>query len=182
MAAETPPLARGRPILGAREVVSRRNTPACAGKTARFWYPVRDFQKHPRLRGEDSPSCGRLHSALETPPLARGRLIVFHLLFDGLRNTPACAGKTGGGVNSGENEQKHPRLRGEDPDVNRPKLPLMETPPLARGRPGPQLNGVQRGGNTPACAGKTDRLNRLHRGERKHPRLRGEDLTCASSL
>ena len=55
-------------------------------------------------------------------------------------------------------------------------LPVMETPPLTRGR---LENVVDQGyvnGNTPAYAGKTTCRKASGRMMRKHPRLRGEDV------
>ena len=91
---------------------------------------------------------------------------------------------------------KHPRLRGEDKPLQRRRgrlagntpayagktfrsawasRPTAETPPLTRGRQRPSSDGVYAVGNTPAYAGKT-LLRRARRpGNRKHPRLRGED-------
>ena len=112
------------------------------------------------------------------------------------RNTPACAGKTVEPTALEPNSEKHPRLRGEDfsrvlpaptlsetPPLARGRLEpsalfawkVEETPPLARGRPpfGPLFAMHQ--GNTPACAGKTERGNLSRYGSGKHPRLRGED-------
>ena len=50
------------------------NTPAYAGKT---YFPNQitgKFRKHPRLRGEDTPTESVWQSIEETPPLTRGRL------------------------------------------------------------------------------------------------------------
>ena len=52
---------------------------------------------------------------------------------------------------------------------------MMETPPLARGRPDAKGCTCFPSGNTPACAGKTVRISRAGDVYRKHPRLRGED-------
>ena len=51
---ETPPLARGRPEDIEKLTNELGNTPACAGKTIRYFHVGRALQKHPRLRGEDS--------------------------------------------------------------------------------------------------------------------------------
>ena len=51
----------------------------------------------------------------------------------------------------------------------------METPPLTRGRPLHRLGNVLYRGNTPAYAGKTQRIEPRPILCSKHPRLRGED-------
>ena len=132
---ETPPLTRGRHDLHASEPPSAGNTPAYAGKTARDASKETDFWKHPRLRGEDR--CLRFFS--ET--------------YGG--NTPAYAGKTGGRPISGGSRGKHPRLRGEDRVPWGAGPPLVETPPLTRGRLADILRTTRKFGNTPAYAGKT---------------------------
>ena len=53
---ETPPLTRGRPILRNGSAMRMGNTPAYAGKTHSFSFVSLIFEKHPRLRGEDSCS------------------------------------------------------------------------------------------------------------------------------
>ena len=91
------------------------------------------------------------------------------------RNTPACAGKTIGGLQAENRGQKHPRLRGEDVNSWPRRKPGPETPPLARGRlhaPSAAKSGL---GNTPACAGKTSPACSKQCRSQKHPRLRGED-------
>ena len=152
---ETPPLTRGRlsgTVCGQTPV---RNTPAYAGKTCLYWWFECRTRKHPRLRGEDVGMAA--------------------LQGEGLRNTPAYAGKTDrsrGGLGAHE---KHPRLRGEDWLLFSSNSPVMETPPLTRGR----LAGLRRSrsqrGNTPAYAGKTIQYGIREVSQTKHPRLRGED-------
>ena len=153
---ETPPLTRGR----------HRKKEAT----------LQTSEKHPRLRGEDgTPSLVGV-SSLETPPLTRGRRTataptasrrgntpayagktsikrrnaVFHV-----GNTPAYAGKTLRLQSLQLKNWKHPRLRGEDLEVAASRSPVLETPPLTRGRP------------------ELLRQDLPARG--KHPRLRGED-------
>ena len=77
---------------------------------------------------------------------------------------------------------KHPRLRGEDPPIAAPKVPLMETPPLTRGRLEGEHARGDLGGNTPAYAGKTTISFVVILMRRKHPRLRGEDLYARHDL
>ena len=152
---ETPPLARGRRARLKALMLPAGNTPACAGKTADRVRNVGSSWKHPRLRGEDIAEAASDSCARETPPLARGRQRRYVRARHVQGNTPACAGKTEGIDNVAGALRKHPRLRGEDctgiPDERKDE----ETPPLARGRHARRNAKLQRGGNTPACAGKT---------------------------
>ena len=198
---ETPPLTRGRQLanhkyfyrLGntpayagktsearAAEAAGIGNTPAYAGKTTEEDELPLKSRKHPRLRGEDEKQSVQSRTFRETPPLTRGRLekSVFDRLSE--RNTPAYAGKTAKcGVGRLES-WKHPRLRGEDVRIVWRYPSVLETPPLTRGRPQAQgpLGCYAR--NTPAYAGKTTDGPKLLSHDRKHPRLRGEDLATSS--
>ena len=179
---ETPPLARGRPLFFLWAFAEGGNTPACAGKT-----PCADSrrgpgEKHPRLRGEDAELTWQATAALETPPLARGRRRGSHGGRQGERNTPACAGKTSGTPSSRRLPWKHPRLRGEDLDLQHQSEREEETPPLARGRHEAVLIMHRRFRNTPACAGKTRARQTRNGSVRKHPRLRGEDEPMSQLL
>ena len=134
---------------------SRRNTPACAGKTKVLPPCHRGVKKHPRMRGEDRS----MESAFT----------------GGTRNTPACAGKTLRWRQEPHRSGKHPRMRGEDLFVARRTRAFLETPPHARGRPDFKSNQASKIRNTPACAGKTRPLSLSHSALWKHPRMRGED-------
>ena len=126
------------------------------------------------MRGEYSEKSCRSNGAVETPPLARGILILQATNLPGHGNTPACAGNTAGSACRAGDHRKHPRLRGEY-IVNEPgDVGGLETPPLARGIrkrvPGLEVDH----GNTPACAGNTTIPQWAGPLTRKHPRLRGE--------
>jgi hypothetical protein len=111
------------------------------------------------VRGEDQRMGSLISSRIETPPRARGRLPATAALKARSRNTPACAGKTNGGCNQSPAEQKHPRVRGEDPMALPRVMLLQETPPRARGRRRSWLWSLRWKGNTPACAGKTPKYS-----------------------
>ena len=115
---ETPPQARGRRPMAPRSRLKVGNTPAGAGKTWRPrtgpWRPW----KHPRRRGEDSHSADLKRLRPETPPQARGRRSVSEMVSAWGGNTPAGAGKTEYGKDKSGEEEKHPRRRGEDCDLD----------------------------------------------------------------
>ena len=91
---ETPPLTRGRRAVGLASGRGHRNTPAYAGKTALIEQFFLRVWKHPRLRGEDSPTCRPPWPCKETPPLTRGRHAFRRRYVGPFGNTPAYAGKT----------------------------------------------------------------------------------------
>ena len=152
---ETPPRARGRRFPRPDTDTNTRNTPACAGKT-----PVTFPAAFP---------------VTETPPRARGRPQDRRDVARRQRNTPACAGKTALSLPTASIIWKHPRVRGEDWSINDDTSMNTETPPRARGRPTKKKKSLLLTRNTPACAGKTDLLNRTAEHVGKHPRVRGED-------
>ncbi len=172
---ETPPLARGRRIRREHRVMSRRNTPARAGKTRWSGSAQASRWKHPRSRGEDLSIFGLTTPEKETPPLARGRPMSVNATHDCLGNTPARAGKTDARRSCRFPPGKHPRSRGEDWPRRQYRLRYPETPPLARGRLRQYRSDTRADGNTPARAGKTSGQSDLSIGSEKHPRSRGED-------
>ena len=138
-----------------------------------------------------------IRSAMETPPLTRGRLFALSCEVGLVGNTPAYAGKTPSQAAKVRRDRKHPRLRGEDWYALDTCDPTTETPPLTRGRRASCPSRRPGSGNTPAYAGKTiwplvapKRLretppltrgrplarSRSRSSSRKHPRLRGEDV------
>ena len=120
---ETPPLTRGRPDLAFGAAAAHRNTPAYAGKTRSISHSSLKCWKHPRLRGEDHNKAYKYGVTPETPPLTRGRPRRAGLKSSCFRNTPAYAGKTKREATLRTSDQKHPRLRGEDPLTSRRLTP-----------------------------------------------------------
>ncbi len=154
-------------------------TPARAGRTQSSPTRATFGAVHPRTRGEDA-SCPKTRAGRSgSPPHARGRRVGGSHPVQGVRFTPARAGKTqdhGGGCRA---HRVHPRTRGEDFDGAFNGDCVAGSPPHARGRRGskPAETGVD--GFTPARAGKT--AASLVRAARAavHPRTRGEDGSAA---
>ena len=92
-----------------------------------------------------------------------------------MRNTPAEAGKTQRFAAAHFDLKKHPRRGGEDGESRRQKQTCQETPPPRRGRRRVAVLGRKGQGNTPAEAGKTNRVRGNGRSHWKHPRRGGED-------
>ena len=132
-------------------------------------------QKHLRLRGENRTREQRKNRLRETPPLARRKQARPRRFLLYIRNTSACAEKTGQGNNAKTVYGKHLRLRGENFTATVTVEPVSETPPLARRKLGRRWTVGHPVGNTSACAEKTATINILHLRIQKHLRLRGEN-------
>ena len=180
--AETPPLTRGRRRRSFLSWITRRNTPAYAGKTVMAPRWMTCGGKHPRLRGEDSKASGGCAPLEETPPLTRGRPSTQSTDSHASRNTPAYAGKTCSNSQELQRSSKHPRLRGEDLNFSPYSPQAKETPPLTRGRQKLRTSRRRVVRNTPAYAGKTQTKPDLLEPAWKHPRLRGEDSNICEML
>ena len=111
----------------------------------------------------------------EIPPRARGRDVAARCapLIQG--NTPACAGKSAEYSERADKCWKYPRVRGEESFPACHCFRSAEIPPRARGRGSRSWTAVPCHGNTPACAGKSLRRNRMDTRPRKYPRVRGEE-------
>ena len=68
----------------------------------------------------------------------------------------------------------HPRLRGEQVLLSALFVPIVGSPPLARGTAGRRIQNARRLGITPACAGNRSPIHNANQNLRDHPRLRGE--------
>ena len=151
---DSPPLARGARWYGVRAAVCDGLTPARAGSTTHTATLCNADGTHPRSRGEHLPHFGRMVPIRDSPPLARGALVLGQLLggVEGL--TPARA------------ESTTPMENG--------KADELDSPPLARGAQlGQQVHGVGVG-LTPARAGSTSASCARPTATRTHPRSRGE--------
>ena len=110
----TSPRARGKRQKGLSRNATRRNIPACAGKTHAFEGFAVIAMEHPRVRGENMVIAAFTEAAAGTSPRARGKLGLNPHAWRVWRNIPACAGKTcaHGRIRTGNAE--HPRVRGEN--------------------------------------------------------------------
>ena len=121
---------------------------------------------------------GRLHGSRyrETSPHTRGERVRAGDEVPRCRNIPAYAGRTWDRTPSRDRTWKHPRIRGENPQVNLTSLAKEETSPHTRG----ELTSAQIDatglGNIPAYAGRTIAICSSGMCCEKHPRIRGENL------
>ena len=146
------------PPLWGRFLAASGSPPHARGRPPQQSAQPHNRADHPRMRGEDGRSRPRWVRTSGSPPHARGRLrrVARHCDVNGI--TPACAGKTRVRSPSSADRRDHPRMRGEDVDA----VPIFAehggSPPHARGRPDLVRNLVYERGITPACAGKTLRV------------------------
>lgn len=157
--AGAPPPARGRPLSVDVNLRAPRVTPVSTGKTVCRSAMARSMAAHPRAYGEDARLDLRTSRQGGSPPPARGNTVPAKRFFALTR--------------------AHPRLRGEDHSGDGGVSPASGPPTPVRGRH--QARDVQHGGVrfTPACTGKTWILSSSRHATTAHPRLHGEDCTCA---
>ena len=107
------PHARGKASKGTYGGPYHRIIPACAGKSAKPEGIRKEYQDHPRMRGEKG--CpGQSHiKASGSSPHARGKVFPSAYTPCGVRIIPACAGKSNGNANYNNASKDHPRMRGE---------------------------------------------------------------------
>jgi len=114
----SPPHARGRGECLRPQVLPRRITPACAGKSTPPAGTARAAEDHPRMRGEERVRGAGYRWRGGSPPHARGRGARRGTPLDGPRITPACAGKSPSAWRSATATPDHPRMRGEEPSCS----------------------------------------------------------------
>ena len=109
-----------------------------------------------------------------SPPLTRGKATLFSAGENGVRITPAYAGKRNGTAAHSRLKKDHPRLRGEKKCSCNGKTRFQGSPPLTRGKAAIPVCFIVEVGITPAYAGKSAIFKRSITNCRDHPRLRGE--------
>ena len=111
--------------------------------------------KSPRSRGENQLWTPPQAPKIKIPPLARGKHILSKSFHTWGRITPACAEKTSTRDTPRLSARDHPRLRGENAEVDQ--------------------ESAKNDRITPACAGKTGSWSSTKEVIQDHPRLRGEN-------
>ena len=109
----SPPPMRGKVILNHLEPLSRRITPAYAGKSTLGSTVHSPYEDHPRLCGEKMKYQCTQWLFLGSPPPMRGKAAKAFQWGSDLRITPAYAGKRKRFTILHELGQDHPRLCGE---------------------------------------------------------------------
>ena len=110
-----------------------------------------------------------------SPPRVREKLHFFVAFACASRITPACAGKTLGGIHQSLTTRDHPRVCGKNLEYLLETLTLWGSPPRVREKPVSGFVVVSNVGITPACAGKTIRYKLPIRLSGDHPRVCGKN-------
>ena len=169
------PLTRGKRRRSPPSAQLSRLIPAHAGKTASASLIVPSTSAHPRSRGENLWSRGRIRLPMGSSPLTRGKRPDRrgHLLF--LRLIPAHAGKTSECALNYTLTRAHPRSRGENRTRPTHICAWRGSSPLTRGKRMSRSTSSRMRGLIPAHAGKTPARRRWPGPWRAHPRSRGEN-------
>ena len=130
---------------------------------------------HPRSCGKDGFNMLKETANLGSPPLVRERRHELRMLCTGRRITPARAGKTQSDRKGSGVFQDPPRSCGKDLSFDSGHVSLPGSPPLVRERLVDALGTVDRGGITPARAGKTGWALETCKACQDHPRSCGKD-------
>ena len=138
---------------------------------------VRD---HPRVCGEKRPDWKNEVELVGSPPRVRGKDAIQRHPSCGFGITPACAGKRRTDSKTTLSHEDHPRVCGEKlvqfVHFRCPK----GSPPRVRGKDPDAERGCERGGITPACAGKRSARSAACLAGKDHPRVCGEKLHSLS--
>ena len=94
--------------------------------------------------------------------------------------TPAYAGKRAAAVHPDSAPRDHPRVCGEKTLMRLVRFAVLGSPPRMRGKDADAERGCERGGITPAYAGKRKRNRQSNRRNRDHPRVCGEKFSSFS--
>ena len=152
-------------------------TPACAGKTCILVGYPGEWEDHPRVCGENLKSFTHSSATVGSPPRVRGKPVFHEMPVRRSGITPACAGKTPRGRDSGVQSKDHPRVCGENAPHLGHTFSLTGSPPRVRGKQGYSDSRLSEERITPACAGKTVFLKQRRERREDHPRVCGENTS-----
>ena len=165
---------RGKAPLRTAHSISRRITPAYAGKSSRPLRPPECRKDHPRVCGEKQKKSPTGLVTRGSPPHVRGKGADEQGVGGVAGITPAYAGKRVRCSQQALPCTDHPRMCGEKRQDRLDYYVPQGSPPHVRGKGG---DGNDRGLHariTPACAGKRIAGRNLLCGQWDHPRMCGE--------
>ena len=151
-----------------------RITPACAGNSVGNATHVAVMEDHPRVCGEQSVMALRISYPVGSPPRVRGteKDDGRQLLGQGI--TPACAGNSWIAAQFYTLTWDHPRVCGEQAQIEASKKNELGSPPRVRGTVAFSIVPTVCLGITPACAGNRSTALAGRRLLADHPRVCGE--------
>ena len=151
----SPPRMRGE-LNGAPAVdFYDRITPAYAGRTTALEGKTGNYEDHPRVCGENRSDRLSVLPRVGSPPRMRGEPSMPPALSDRHRITPAYAGRTDGRSLRDCHGADHPRVCGENSLIAPIKFDIPGSPPRMRGEQQTIRGIFEKGGITPAYAGRT---------------------------
>ena len=115
-----------------------------------------------------------------SPPRVRGEAHRQERRADRERITPACAGRRRLRASVLRRDGDHPRVCGEKSMSTLRKRRFLGSPPRVRGEAYTERRTTRRAGITPACAGRSEALERMRRLDEDHPRVCGEKSNTIS--
>ena len=151
----SPPRVRGKGTLRELKRFSSGITPACAGKSRRFFVFVWFKEDHPRVCGEKRLLLHIPERSWGSPPRVRGKVEQRIKDYQAAWITPACAGKRSKSWHSHSPQKDHPRVCGEKCQSTPASPQIIGSPPRVRGKGSKSPVTVRLMGITPACAGKS---------------------------
>ena len=149
-------------------------TPACAGKRGISAASICPIWDHPRVCGEKSSALGVSRSGGGSPPRVRGKAMQAQEQREGVRITPACAGKRRTLHLVPCMDRDHPRVCGEKRHIAVAAKITTGSPPRVRGKVCARPFVLLLLRITPACAGKSPPRTACHGTSWDHPRVCGE--------
>ena len=170
-----PPRGRGRVIKSSVSIAVLRITPAWAGKSSSLMARRAWSMDYPRVGGEEvakGVDAVRKHGL---PPRGRGRVYYIGYCNAQIRITPAWAGKSVKSWIPTVSGGDYPRVGGEEAMILPTSKRAPGLPPRGRGRDRGRGLQNQRGGITPAWAGKRRGSRRSRCRARDYPRVGGEE-------
>ena len=170
---------RGKPPKSYVTLLSKRITPAHAGKTSASSFDMPTSSDHPRACGENLSCFGKAAFLNGSPPRMRGKLVLFWQGCFPERITPAHAGKTACKAWNCKAYTDHPRACGENNYNVTTRNVLNGSPPRMRGKQGGDAERPCCPRITPAHAGKTLINSSVCLLSPDHPRACGENFSSA---
>ena len=134
------------------------------------------------MRGENRLLRFVRTRSLGSSPHARGKLSDYLFLFNANGLIPACAGKTYVAKHLARAVWAHPRMRGENLQGDKNYIGGWGSSPHARGKPVSKPPACACFRLIPACAGKTGHHRAATQPAGAHPRMRGENNLCVTTI
>ena len=169
------PRGRGKRVCGVGELAANRLIPAWAGKTDSTYRAQSAPGAHPRVGGENRGPPTATRSPKGSSPRGRGKRLFYGVRTGRRGLIPAWAGKTHDWRVLHGGRAAHPRVGGENHEVQAVRAVDPGSSPRGRGKRGGVQHGSWESRLIPAWAGKTNPSCQVVCGRSAHPRVGGEN-------